>query len=291
MRRLRHPTYRSDEIDDEHDTLPRHSRRRVRSTLSSSSSRRRSQGRYVSRPVPLDPDGTVRQIGLLRVIGGLRHRDVSDENHHWSLEPRLRQERHPVFVQPVKEYVMKRWRTFRSRTRHDTSTLASGEGIQKHPAHRHLDSHIPRDSLQLNRSKSTQIMTVIQGSGSSLTPPVPDYEASPKLPVSPATTGDSHRSKRQNHPIPSTGCTPSPPTHTRSVNSPQNHGEIGETSYFPLIDEMPEESPQPPNLTSTSGTTIYSPPHFAEASPNTKKLESDESTSFGPSPQTSPTFL
>ncbi|KAH0542095.1 hypothetical protein FGG08_003475 [Glutinoglossum americanum] len=39
-----------------------------------------------------------------------RYRYVS----HWSLRPVLRSEAHPVFIQPVKELVMKRWRAIRS---------------------------------------------------------------------------------------------------------------------------------------------------------------------------------
>jgi hypothetical protein len=34
---------------------------------------------------------------------------------HWSLRPTLRSESHPVFIQPVKELVMRRWRAIRSR--------------------------------------------------------------------------------------------------------------------------------------------------------------------------------
>lgn len=46
---------------------------------------------------------------------GLRVRDLSDDGHRWSLEPVLRSKCDPVFIQSVKDYVMKRWKVFHSK--------------------------------------------------------------------------------------------------------------------------------------------------------------------------------
>lgn len=108
---------------------------------------------------------------------GLRMRNVSDDGHRWSLEPVLRSESHPVFVQPVKDYVMKRWRVFRSRSRNHFQTSASSEGAGKRPDYQRSTSSTSRDSIQLNRR--TQIMTMIQGSCTSIGPPALDASPSP----------------------------------------------------------------------------------------------------------------
>ena len=99
---------------------------------------------------------------------GLRLRNVSDDGHRWSLEPVLRSESHPVFVQPVKDYFMKRWRVFRPRSRTQSQTSASSEGAGKQRS----TSSPYRDSIQLNRR--TQIVTMIQGSCTSVGPPALD---------------------------------------------------------------------------------------------------------------------
>lgn len=131
-RRWRNTNYNVDEIAKEDQQPFWECRRR----------KRRFARQTSSQVVSLDSGATDRHSNIFRVIRGLRHRDVGDENHRWSLEPRLREERHPVFIQPVKEYVMKRWKTFRLRSRHDTSTLGTGEGSGQRPAHRRLDSNI-----------------------------------------------------------------------------------------------------------------------------------------------------
>ena len=59
---------------------------------------------------------------------GLTLRNKGDDGQRWSLEPYLASEHHPVFVQPVKEYVMKRWGIFRSGSRKQSSISASSEG-------------------------------------------------------------------------------------------------------------------------------------------------------------------
>ena len=53
------------------------------------------------------------------------------------------------------------------------------------------------------------------------------------------------------------------------------------TEWVPHDSLQSLESGPTRNRTSTSGTTIYNPPLITEASPNSKKLESHESTSSG----------
>lgn len=278
-RRQRNTGHESDEMDRKDQQAPQHRRRRSKSAA-----------RPSSRVEALESEDTVHHSSIFKVMRGLRHRDAGGKNRRWSLEPGLREERRPVSIQPVKEQVMKRWRRFRSRSRRDNLTSASAEGSEQ----RHLVSDIPRDSLQLNRSKSIQIMTMIQESGCSLMPtPIPHVEASLNLaptPVSPAMTDHSHESRKLNHPTPLILNEPLSSTHMCFANSPTNHEDVEKTSYFALTDKKPGESSQRPDSswrirTSTSGTRIFTPPLFAEASRNTREFENNGSSSSGISPQ------
>ena len=62
----------------------------------------------LSRSAMTDYESSVLRPGHHRAL----HIDRRDDGRRWSLQPVLRSEAHPVFVQPVKEYVIRRWRTF-----------------------------------------------------------------------------------------------------------------------------------------------------------------------------------
>ncbi len=152
----------SDDESRRHHFLPlRH--RGPRKTKRTPFSQRFLPGRYGPSPVPQTSEDQVRQINILRVLRGLRQRDTGDDGHRWSLEPVSK--RHPVFVQPVKEYMMQRWGIFRSRTFGESSTSAVGEDGDEDPAEQ-CRVGTSRESIQLSRQD--QVMTLIQGSGSSL---------------------------------------------------------------------------------------------------------------------------
>ena len=102
------------------------------------------------------PKGRFKDPSTSNVTRGLRSRKLSDD-HRWLFEPFLRSENHPVLVQPVKDYVVKRWRGSRLRSR--------GRALKGPNIHRTASS-ISRDSIQL--SQGTQVMTTIRDKCSSL---------------------------------------------------------------------------------------------------------------------------
>ena len=81
----------------------------------------------------LSSSGRVRHKNALKIIHGLRPRYSSDKGPRWLFEPVLRSESHPVFVQPTKSYVMKRYGFFHSRTRNLSSSLTLNKGPETRP--------------------------------------------------------------------------------------------------------------------------------------------------------------
>lgn len=144
-------------------------------------SHRISQGRLVSRHGRSSPRGKFEQKNVLKVIRGSRVRTLSDDGHRWSLEPVVRSEDHTVFVQPVKDYVMKRWKFFRSGSRNRSSFSLLSESSGERPFHRHAVSSNRKDSLQLRRRP--QSMTTSQGSVTSVAEQASDVGASSNAPA------------------------------------------------------------------------------------------------------------
>ena len=224
----------------------------------------------------------IKQKSVFKVMRGLRLRNVRNRGRRWSLEPFLRSESHPVFVQPVKEYVMKRLGVFRSRSWNQSSISASSEGARKCPKYQCAATSTSRDSIKLSRR--TQIMTMIPGSRTSQ--PAPDVEAL------------SHASAGRDRMLTSAEASQCSIRHAQTTPELGPLMEIERSGeYLPMenidcltsIERVPLYSLQSPesgqirNRTSTSGTTVYNPPFIAEACPNSKKLESDGSTSSGAS--------
>lgn len=257
---------------------------RYRRRLKSASSHRVLTGLSGPRSEALNPYGRVEQKNVLKAMRGLRVRTVSDDGHRWSLEPVLRSEDHPVFVQPVKEFVIKRWRVFRSGRRSRSSIFALSEGTGKRLDYQRAASSISRDSSQLSRR--TQITTMIQGSGLSLGQQAPDNEAPSRASAGREQILTSAEASQDstNHAQTTTRSEP-----LIAIECSDEDLPMESTDYCPSTELGPRhslrfsESGQTRNRTSTSGTTVYNSPLIAEASPNSKKLESDGSTSSGTS--------
>ena len=231
-----------------------------------------------------------------KVFRGLRHREVGTEDHGWSLEPIVRSGRHPVFVQPVKEYAIRRWEFFRSRSHNHSSTPTSAGSNVKRPDYQRTISTISStsgESIQLNRR--TQIMTMIQCSGSSLgmSPDSPSTTFSDIPPCSTITeqpcTSESHDHNSSTH-----AELELPTTHSRKSRIRE---KTKDTSYFLLEHQVPQEpeetvdSAQTRNSTSTPGTTVFPPLLIAEAPLDAKKVDSNSSRSSGTPRPANLTFL
>lgn len=242
------------------------------------------QGVCGPRPEALSPRGRVKQKDVLKVMHDLRVRNVSDNVHGWSLEPVLRNDPHPVFVQPVKDYVMKQWRFYRSKSRNQSSPSALGEGTGKRPDYQRTTSSTSRDSIQVSRC--TQIMTILQGSGTSLGQLAPDAEASSSAPAGRGRILKSAEASKvsTNHARTTIKSEP-----LIAIERSNEDMAMESTDRFPSVKRVlsrslqSSQSGQTRNRTSTSGTTVYHPRLIAEVSPNSKKLESDGSTSSGTS--------
>ena len=226
------------------------------------------------------PRGKVKQKNVLKLMRGLRVQDVND-GHRWSLEPLLRLENHAVFVQPVKDYVTRRWRVFRSGSRKRSSASASNRNAGKGPDYQRVASSTSTESIQLSRR--TQVMTMTQSGRTSLGQLDPDGEAS----SSAQAAGRERimtiaRAPQVSIKHAQTTATSEP---VIAIEQLDEDIPLESTDYFPSTEcrsrqLLPSlESGQTRNRTSTSGTTVYNPPLIAEASLNSKKLESDGSTS------------
>lgn len=80
-----------------------------------------------------------RHAATLRAARGLRHRCTGDTSHCCRLKPVVRSEVHPVFIQPVKAYVMRRRRASRS-SRHSESPVHSSGNRASVTASQSLDT-------------------------------------------------------------------------------------------------------------------------------------------------------
>lgn len=266
--RLRDQSEHFGEDKKQHRYLPVRHRRRSKRIERASPIRNFQSGRYGLSPVSLNSDDNIRQTKILRVIRGLPQRMTSDDCHSWSLEPILRSERHPIFIQPVKEHVMKKWKAFRSstHTRSYPSTSASYESQGTRPQFRRSISSTSRDSIQLNRR--TQIMTMIQGSGSSfhLLSHGPNDEASSAMPTE-TILGAAMKEEPVNNREEIFQESPAGEVllasfRQRSPIGSRSTDDCGQKSTFCATDQKPRGTVDPLDLaqtrnrTSTSGTTV-----------------------------------
>lgn len=250
--------------------------RRLGKPDESASSHQSFQGRSASRPGVSIPRGKIEQRNVLKVIRGSRVRDVSDDGHRWSLEPIVRSEEHPIFVQPVKDYVMKRWRVFRSGSRNRPCISVLSEGNGERPFHQRAVSSNRKDPQQLKRRP--QIMTTFEASMTSLAQPAPDAEASSSAPTGIERTLASAEASQicTNHAHTTAKLEPLIAVEHSYEDMPMGSaGFSPPTNWVPHHSFQRSESDQIRNRTSTSETTGYNPPSIAEASPNVKKLESE----------------
>ena len=278
-----------------HSSFPFHLREGSRSTIWSASSQRlppkgrRSQSKSPGQDQPVHE------------TWALPHREGGHAKHSSSLEPTLHSEGHPVFIQPIKQYVLKRWRTFCARNRHSSPTFASGECAGRsnsstsdlgRSSKRQLEyyrnaSSISRASVQLNRRYP--ILTMFQGSGSSVgMPPSEPIIESFESPLKIASSATTEQGSQNFNTVAQADSHDYLGESTIMLPTPQQkdeaHGNAeGPSSYFQS--QVPQESlgaleaGQTRHRASTSGTTIYHPPLIAEASPDSRKLNSDSSSS------------
>ena len=279
-----------------HSSFPLHVREGHRNTIGLASSQRRPpKGR---RSQPESP-------GQDQPVPGNWAMPLQDGGHAKrgpALEPTLRSEGPLVSIRPIKQYVLKRWRTFCARNRRSSPTSASGEcagrsdsstsdsgrSSKRQPEYHCNASSISSASVQLNRHYP--ILTVFQGSGSSVgmppfEPTIESFESPLEIASSATTEQRSHDSSAVAH----------ADIHDHLGNSaimlptPHQKDETHGNAEDPLSysqSQVPQESfgnleaGQTRHRASTSGTTIYHPPLIAEASPDSRKLNSDSSSSI-----------
>ena len=223
--------------------------------------------------------GRVKNKDALKIIRGLRPRHFSDEGQRCLFEPFLRSESHPVFVQPIKKYVMKRCRVFRSRSRNLSSSLTLNRGLDTRPDDQRADPRTSRDSIQLCRR--SRVMALTQDSGNALRKLSPGSIASSKASASKGKWPCHQTLQDPTKNVP-TMARAEPPI---LVEHSSGGSFMKRIEYSSLTERVPRDFLKSPesgparNRTSTSGTTIYNPPLITQASPDSKKLESDESTS------------
>ena len=277
-----------------HGSFPLRLRKGFRSTITSASSQSLAVRGYRSRP------GSPGQDQLVHGHWAMLLQDGDHGKHSLALEPTLRSEGHPVFIQPIKEYVLRRCRAFSTRKRHSfpisasgdyagrssSSTSALGRSRKRQLGHHRNASSMSRASVQL--SSRYHITTMFQGSGSSVAmPPSEPTIGSPESPSKVASFLTIERSHSSNavaqadiHGYLGESAITLPTPHENK----ELHGNAEDPSSYSLT-QVPQESlgnteaGQTRHRASTSGTTIYHPPLIAEASPDSRKLDSDSSSS------------
>ena len=256
----------SDESNSQHRFPSRRHRRLHRSNRRSTMFQIHPLRRYNSpRPTSHYSGETGRQHNILSVFEDFRYHKIGNEDYACSLKPIVRAERHPVYVQPVKDYVVRRWKLLRSRSHnHPPERIAAWNNASR-PNYQRTIPITSGESNQLSRR--THIMTMIQecGSTSGMSPD------SPSTMMSSALSG-SAMPEPPNSPK---SLVEDLPTYAKlqsriSVHwGSQSQTHLGERMVqFPSIslgDQILEgpmgalDSAQTRNRTSTSGTTVKHP--------------------------------
>ena len=104
-----------------HGSFPLHLREGFRSTTCLASSRRLPPKGSKSQPQLQVQDQPAHGTWAMPL------QDSGCGKRDWASEPTLRSEGSPVFIQPIKQYIRKRWRTFCARNRHSSQTSVPGE--------------------------------------------------------------------------------------------------------------------------------------------------------------------
>ena len=227
----------------------------------------------------LSSSGRVKHKNALKIIRALRPRNLIDKGQRWIYEAFLKSERHPVFVQPIKEYVMRRCRVLHSRSRNLSSSWTLNKGPETGPDNQRAASRTSRDSIQLSRH--SQAMALTQDSENTFRTLSPGFIASVKASAS-NEKDPSHQTLQDPTKIFQTTARAEP---LISIEHSSEDPSMESIDYSSTTEWVPRNSLQSlelgptRNRTSTSGTTIYSPPLITQASPNSEKFESDESTS------------
>ncbi len=275
-------------------SFPLHLREGFRSSISSASSQRLPPKGRRSQPESPGQDQPVHGNWAMPLQDGGHAKRTS------ALEPTLRSEGPSVFIQPIKQNVLKRWRTFCARNRHSSPTSASGECAGRpnssselgRSSKRRLEYHrngssISKASVQLNRRYP--ILTLFQGSGSSVgmppsEPTIESFESPLEIASSATTEQRSHDfnavAHAHSHDYLGKSAIMLPTPHQKD----KAHGNAEDPSTYSQ-GQVPQESlgtleaGQTRHRASTSGTTIYHPPLIAEASPDSRKLDGDSSSS------------
>lgn len=218
-----------------------------------------------------------------------------------ALEPTSRSEGPPVFIQPIKQNFLKRWRTLCARNRHSSRTSASSEcderfnsstAALKSSSKRQFDyrrnaSSISGASVHLNRRY--QILTMFKGSGSSVGIPSSEcttesHELQLEIASSATTEQRSHTSNVVvqadiDDYLGKSAIILPPPHQKDGIHKDAEDPSSYSQSQAPQESLETLEAGHTRHRTSTSGTTIYHPPLIAEASPDSQKLNSDSSSS------------
>jgi len=264
----------------------------------SSSSRESNIDRRNAEHTKLDPNDSIRWTNTLRVMRGLRQRDYGNDGHRWSFEPALHSESHLLFIQPVKDCVLKRWRVFRYRTRSETNCESSDgerEGLES-------GRRASKDFIQFNRD--TPILTMFQGSegSSNILPVDPDggvsssvaAEAFPAQAITEYTLKDRMLNLPTDEKETMSLCMLDSPMQT----NPETHEDDG-TSHFSLAQRShdPRETSAAPveretrERAPTRGTTVHNQQSTSEIRPNTTQLRAEEDDLFSGSSRSRPTLL
>ena len=261
-----------------------HLRESFRSTIWSVSSQRLPPKGRRSQPKSPRKDPQVHGTWALTLQEG------GHGEHNSGFELTLRSERHTVFIQPIKKYVLKRCRAFCARNRHPFPTTALGKSTGRSNSStsdsgrsrkRQLELHrdaFARASVELHRHYP--IFTMFEASGSSvgMAPSEPTIES----PLEIASSANTDQRSDTSNVLVQANIDDYLEKSPTMLPAPHQEDGIYEdaadpSSYSQI--RVPQEAGHTRHRASTSGTTIYHPPLIAEASPDSQKLNSNSSSS------------
>ena len=227
-----------------HSSFPLHPRKGFKSIIKSASSQRLAAKGYRSQPGLPGQDQPGRGTWAMALQNG------GHGKRGLALESTIRSEEHPVFIQPIKKYVLRRCRALCARNRHSSPTSASGECAGRSNSLRSALGRSSKRKLGYHR---------IASSMSHSSNAVARTDILSRFGESAITLPTPHEND-------------------------EIHGDTEEPSLYSLSQEPQEslgtlEAGQTRHRASTSGTTIYHPPLIAQASPDTRKLDGDSSSS------------
>lgn len=208
-------------------------------------------------------------------VRGRRWAHGTTYNHRYSFQPVLRSEDHPVFIQPVKEHIIRRWTAFRSKPKSTISKARPDQNLARARRKRNVTSESSTESSASTRRPSTESSTSNAGPIKSTAPsPEPvELDLTPCVesvqPVSLLTAAGA---------LTAHSSVPTTSPYSPSLPASESTGALvdDQIAAFSTPSTAEQVNGRMPQRSSSTGTTLFDTRIVARASPDSAIMPSKD---------------